>query len=174
MNARMNKSMLYLIVPFCSIFIILGGWLMVSAGRKILLGTQARHWPQTTGRVLNVESKDTSDSESSSREIRVRYAYSVDGRDYESSTIHPSYGSSSFEQAHRGLESLLRSAQQVRVYYDSGHPSRSTLSVGFYSSSLALFFGGFIFFGAGVGFILTFWFALAGGQDFASGITIIR
>jgi len=166
--------MLYLIVPFCSIFIIIGGWLMLSAGRKIVMGIQARDWPQATGRVLKVESKDTSDSESNSREIRVRYAYTVAGRDYESTTIHPTYGSSSFEQAHRGLESLLRSAEQVRVHYDTRQPSRSTLSVGFYSCSLALFFGGFIFFAAGVGFLLTFWFALAGGQNFASGITVIR
>ncbi|NBV24898.1 MAG: DUF3592 domain-containing protein [Proteobacteria bacterium] len=170
----MDKPWLYIIVPFCSIFIIVGGCLMVSAGRKIVLGAKARHWPQTTGQVLSVESKDTSDSESSSREIRVRYAYRVGGHDYESSTIHPTYGSSSFEQAHRGLESLLRSTQQVRVYYDGSQPSRSTLSVGFYSCSLASFFGGFIFFGAGVGFLLTFWFALAGDWDFARGITVIR
>ena len=170
----MDKRWLYIVVPFCSIFIIVGGWLMVSAGRKIVLGTRARHWPQAIGQVLSVESKDTSDSESRSREIRVRYAYSVSGHDYEGKTIHPAYGSSSFETAHRGLQSLLRPAQQVRVYYDAAQPSRSTLSVGFYSCSLASFFGGFIFFGAGVGFLLTLWFALAGGQDFASGVTVIR
>jgi hypothetical protein len=169
----MDKPLLYIIVPFCSSFIILGGWLMVSAGRKIVLGTQARHWPQAVGRVLSVESKDSSDSEGSSREIQVRYAYSVSGHDYEGNTIHPAYGSSSFEAAHRDLQSVLRPEQQVRVYYDAAQPARSTLSVGFYSCSLALFFGGFIFFALGVGFLGTFWFALAGGQDFASGITVI-
>lgn len=170
----MNKSMLYLLVPFCSIFIIVGASLMVSAGRKIIAGTQAQHWPHTTGQILSVESKDTSSDESSSREILVRYTYRVGNKDYESGTVHPAYGSSSFEQAHRGLESVLSPDNQVRVYYDASQPSRSTLSVGFYSSSLALFFGGFIFFGAGVGFLLTFWFAIAGNQDFATGITVIR
>lgn len=170
----MGKSVLYVIVPFCSIFIVVGGWLMVHAGRKIALGTQARHWPYVTGRLLSVESKDTSSSEGQSREIQVRYAYSVDSRDYESSTIHPSYGSSSFEQAHRGLESLLQPAKEVRVYYDAAQPDRSMLSVGFYSCSLALLFGGLIFLSSGVGFLLTFWFALAGNQNFAAGITIIQ
>ena len=61
----MNKSWLYGIVPFCSIFIIIGGWMMVSAGRKIRVGAQARHWPWSTGRVLSVESKDTSDWQNS-------------------------------------------------------------------------------------------------------------
>lgn len=170
----MNKSALYIIIPFCSIFIIVGGGIMVHAARKISLGMRARHWPQTTGRVVSIDSKDTSDSDSSSREILVRYAYNVGGRDYESSIIHPAYGSSSFEEAHRGIESLLRSAQQVRVYYDGAQPSRSTLSVGFYSCSLAMLSGGLIFFAAGVGFLLTFWFAIAGDWDFARGITVIR
>lgn len=97
----MSKSLLYLIIPFCSIFILTGGGIIISAWRKIALGVQARQWPQTTGRLLSVQSKDSSDSESNSREILVRYAYEVDGNDYESTTVHPSYGSSSFESASR-------------------------------------------------------------------------
>lgn len=170
----MSKSILFFVIPFCSIFILTGGGIMISAWRKIALGVQARQWPQTTGRLLSVQSKDSSDSESNSREILVRYAYAVDGKEYEGTTVHPSYGSSSFERAHRGLEALLKPARQVSVYYDAARPERSTLSVGFYSSTLALVSGGFLFFSAGVGFLLAFWFALAGNQDFASGITVIE
>jgi hypothetical protein len=170
----MDKRLLFIVVPFFLIFIITGGWMMFSTGYKILLGIQARHWPQATGRILSVQSKNTSDSETSSREIQVRYTYSVGGRQYESGTIHPAYGDSSFEDAHRGLDSLLRSAQQVRVYYDASQPSRSTLSVGFYSSSLASFFVGFLFLVAGVAFLLTCVFAIAGNQDFAGGIAVIQ
>lgn len=170
----MDKPWLFLIVPFCSLFIGVGAWLMSMAGSKIMEGVKARHWPHTTGQLLNVESKDTSTAESSSREIQVRYSYSVNGKSYEGNTIHPAYGSSSFEGANRGLETLLKSAKQVRVYYDAVAPNRSTLSVGFYSCSLAPLFGGFIFFAVGVGFLLTFWFTLAGNQDIASGITTVR
>ena len=42
----MENKMLYLIVPFCSIFILIGGGLMISAGRKIVLGIEAKSWPQ--------------------------------------------------------------------------------------------------------------------------------
>ncbi len=170
----MDKNWLWFIVPFCSIFIIVGGGLMASAGSKIMLAARARHWPQTTARIVSVASKDSSDADSDSREILVRYVYNVEGREYDGSTIHPMYGSSGFEQAHRGVESLLRSAQQVRVYYDGSQPGRSTLSTGFYSCILTLFFAGFLFFSAGVGFLMTFWFALAGDWDFARGITVVR
>lgn len=170
----MDKSWLFFIVPFCSLFIGVGAWLMFMSGGKIAEGVKASHWPQTTGQLLTVESKDTSDAESNGREIRVRYSYSANGRSYEGSTVHPAYGNSSFESAHRGLEAVLKPPQQVRVYYDEANPNRSTLSAGFYSCSLTLLFGGFIFFGAGIGFLLTFWFALAGNQDFASGISVLH
>jgi hypothetical protein len=170
----MDKPALYFIVPFCSIFIAVGAWLMLKTGHGILLGIQAGNWPTTTGKLLSVKCKDTSDSETTSREIQVRYSYNVGGRDYEGTTIHPAYGSSGLEQAHQGLESLLAPGQNVRVYYDESEPSRSTLSVGLYSCSLAGFFGGLIFAASGLAFLLTFWFAIAGDFGFAKGITVIR
>ena len=65
-------------------------------------------------------------------------------------------------------------AKEVRVYYDVKSPMRSTLSVGFYSGSLTLFFTGFLFLGAGLGFLLTGWFALAGDWNLARGTTVVR
>jgi len=161
--------LLFLIVPFCSIFIAVGGGLMISSGQKILEGRRAAHWPHTTGTVLSAESKDTSDE---GREIVVRYSYTVDGRALEGTTVHPTYGGSSVEDAHQGLEQLLTPGKKVRVYYRKDAPDRSTLSVGFFSGSLALFFGGMLFAAAGLGFLLTFWFALAGNWNYASGVTV--
>lgn len=145
---------------------------MTSAARKISLGMQARHWPNANGLILKVASKDSSDSESHSREIQVRYAYTVAGQRYEGTTVHPAYTSSSFESSHHDIEALLTSGKMVRVYYDERNPERSTLSTGFYSGSLAMVSAGFIFFGAGVGFLFTFWFMLAGNWNFARGITM--
>lgn len=135
----MGKAALYLIVPFCSLFIIVGAGMVLSSARKIQAGIQARDWPHTTGQMLSIQSKDTSDSESESREIQVRYAYQVGGRSYEGTTIHPAYGSSSIEEAHKGLESLLGKSKEVRVYYDRSCPERSSLSVGFFSGSARSF-----------------------------------
>lgn len=172
----MGKPMLFLILitTFCSIFILIGGVMMIAKGRKILEGCQAANWPFTTGRVLNAQSKDTSDSESKSREIVVRYAYTVNGRVYEGATIHPTYGSSSFEEEHRGLEEILIPGKKVRVYYREGAPERSTLAVGFYSDSLAALCMAALFAAFGLGFWLVFWFAFAWKENYASGLTVIE
>jgi hypothetical protein len=152
----MPKGLLFLIVPFCSIFIGIGEFLLYSTARGILMGAMARNWPYTNGRMVNVENKIDSESESNSREITVRYTYAVDGSEYEGSTIHPAYTASSFEVAHQRLESVLGSAKQIRVYYDRSKPSRSTLSVGIYSCSFSGFAGGFLFLSAGLGFLLSY------------------
>lgn len=174
METDVSRRMLWLIVPFCSIFILIGGGVMIATGRKIVEGYRAANWPQTTGILLAVQSKDTSDSEGRSREIVVRYSYTVDGREYEGATIHPTYGSSSFEEGHRGLEQSLTPGKKVRVYYREAAPERSTLSVGFYSGSLVGVFAGALFVAAGLGFLLVFWYALAGDWNYASGVTVIE
>jgi hypothetical protein len=166
--------MLLFVVPFCSIFILIGCGLMIFTGRRIVEGWQAARWPHTVGVVSSVESKDTSDSDSPSREILVRYSYTVDGVAYDGSRVHPTYGKSSFEEAHRGLEQVLEPGKKVRVYYRAGEPERSTLAVGFYSGSLAGFFGGALFAAAGLGFLLIFWFAFAGDWNYAAGVTVIE
>lgn len=166
--------MLYFIVPFCSIFILVGGGLTIFAARKITQGIAAARWPHVEGVIQSVVSKDTSDSESSSREIQVIYTYQVAGRNFDGSVIHPAYSSSSFEEAHQGLEKALHADQKVRVYYAEGDPARSTLSVGFYSCSLALLFGGLAFLGGGICFLCISCFAIAGDAGFARGITLLE
>ena len=145
----------------------------VSSVRKIILGITAKNWPTTTGQLIHVENKITSDSESTSREIVVKYSYTINGQSYEGNVIHPSYTNSSFENAHSHLEAKLELGKSIEVFYDSRNPQRAMLSTGFYSSSLAMVFGGLIFFGAGIGFLGTFWFAIAGKTNFADGVTIL-
>lgn len=169
----MNKSMLVFIVPFCSLFILVGGWLTVSSVRKIVHGISAQRWPTTTGELTQVETKISHNSESSSREIVVNYSYTVNGQRYEGKVIHPSYTNSSVEQANHLLEAKLAPGKAVTVYYHPSNPSRAMLSTGFYSCSMATVFGGLIFLGAGLGFLGTFWFAIAGKTNFADGITIL-
>lgn len=165
--------MLYFAVPFCSIFVLVGGWLTFSAARKIALGIQAQKWPHAVATILSVQNKDTSDSESSSREIIVDYSYKVGGQEYHGRTIHPTYTSSSLDQVHQALETALRQHKQVRVYYDPNAPQVCTLSVGFYSGSLVMVSAGFLFFAAGLCFLFTFWFLAVGDWDLIRGITFI-
>lgn len=169
----MNKSMLVFIVPFCSLFILVGGWLTIASVRKIVQGISAQGWPTTTGELTHVENKISHDSESSSWEIVVKYSYTVNGQSYVGNVIHPSYTNSSVEQANHQLEAKLTPGKTVTVYYHPSNPARATLSTGFYSSSMATVFGGLIFLGAGLGFLGTFWFAITGKTNFADGITIL-
>lgn len=168
----MGKNLLWLIVPFCSIFIIVGGWLVVHTTRKIMLGCQAAKWPHAVGEIIEAKMQDTSDSDSHTCEMKVRYAFRVGDDAHEGTTIHACYGSSSIQQAHRPLEALLKVGTPVRVYYDPANPSRSCLSTGLFSGNLALVFVGAIFLFAGLGFLGTFWFLIAGNWNFASGIII--
>lgn len=168
----MGKNLLWGIVPFCCIFIFTGGGLMWHSLRMILQGCRAGSWPHTVGKIVDAESHDSSDSEGNSREIKVKYVYTVDGQDHAGTRIHACYTNSSMEEAHVPLERLLTKGTAVRVYYDPMDPGQCCLSTGFYSGSLALFFGGVIFAAAGFGFLMTFWFAIAGNWNFASGITV--
>jgi hypothetical protein len=118
--------------------------LTVYGVRRIAEGCRAAHWPYTTGTVLGVESKA---GDEATREVVVRYSYTVGGETYEGTRVHPAYtgGRSDDEKAHEGLEAVLAAGKKVRVYYRGDRPATSTLAVGFFSCSLALVFGGFIF-----------------------------
>jgi hypothetical protein len=128
--------------------------------------------------MLSVGRANAEEGESSDRSIVVRYRYTVDGKDYEGTTIHPAYDydgdGENIKDGHQQLENLLGSVEKVRVYYRSDDPATSTLSVGFYSGTLAGFFAGSIFFACGSAFLLTGVFALAGNSNFAKGITILK
>ncbi len=197
---------LYFILLVASLFTLLGGWLVVTTCRDIALGIVAEDWPQTPGRVLEfTEDSDNTAEGGNTWVAHVRYGYTVGGQAYEGTTIHPTYGSPPSSTVDHRLISLLKSAREVRVFHDRAEPGRSTLSTGFHSGSLAVFFAGFTFFAAGLAmtsfllgtftsfarmtmgwvaigsvlavmicFVLAIVFLVAGGRDFASGITVVR
>ncbi len=92
------------------------------------------------------------------------------------------------------VEATLQPSARVRVYYNANHPADSTLSAGFYSMTLAIFFGGFAFVSLGAGISLTsfavlspvfvllsiglgsfpaFYFIIVGRAEFAQGIELV-
>lgn len=162
--------MMYLGVLFCLVFLSLGGFITLWTGRKIMEGIRARSWPHTTGRIIEVECVEGRDN---TREFCVRYEYQAGGGGYEGSTLHPAYGMSNFESAHRGLEEVLWAAKVVRVYYNPVAPSRSMLAPGFYAVSLFPLVFGIMFFGVGLMFLLICYVSGAGVADFVNGITVV-
>ena len=185
-----------IIILMSSIFIIPGVWIISSGMRGILLGWQARNWPGVDGRIVSIQSEDTSDAEGNSRKLRLRYSYHVGSSGFVGTTIHPAYNLSSFERANRSVERAIRTGDPVHVHYDETKPDCSTLSVGFYSCSLMAITGGLISSVMGIVFLLVFglgfepdplfvfgplvalflligWFFAFADGDFARGIVVV-
>jgi hypothetical protein len=182
---------------FCALFLLVGVLLLVVSARAIWLGCRASSWPHTTATMLDAELKMTESSgedSSTTWEVLVRYEYWVEGSRYEGKRIHPAYLGSSSLRPHAKLHDLLQPPRRVRVYYRAERPEESTLSVGFYSQTLAVFFVGLVFtaFGGGIllnaysalnpGFIVSvlvlgalsaFYFVVAGRDQFAKGLTLV-
>ena len=166
-------KILWIIYPFCSIFILVGLALAFWTMRGIVKGRSVAYWPTSNASLLNCEFKSDNDSEGESYEVVVSYEYTVHGQKYENNKIHPAYSASGFD-GHRALFQRLKDSTVVEVYYNEFDPAESYLLAGTFSAHLAAFFGGLIFMSAGVFFLLTFHFAIAGNSDFASALQVVK
>ena len=164
---------LWIVYPFCSIFIIIGAGISVFTLRGILKARDIRNWPTVEATILECDFESNSGSETTTYRVNVRYEYSVLGRKYESDKIHPNYSSSNFE-GHRPLFERLEKSTIVTARYNEADPSESYLLAGTFSAHMAVFFGGMIFLSAGIFFLLTFHFAMAGSSDYASALEVIK
>lgn len=182
---------------FCTLFLLAGVLLAVGSARAIRTGCRAASWPHTTATLLTSDFKTyegTGADGVTTWEVLVRYEYWVEGRRYEGTRIHPAYGASSNRTTHERLSRRLQPSRRVRVYYRGDRPAESTLCAGFFSMTLAVFFGGFVFvaLGAGIplsyysvlhpgfalliifaGLLPAFYFAFAGRDPFAQGIRLL-
>ncbi len=157
--------------------LVLGiGHMIISKCRKIREGCQAANWPNTIGCVLESQMKQKTDLRRQEiiRDFTVRYSYVVNGQSYIGTTVHPTYGPSSDQDAHWRLQCMLQPGRKVRVYYRSDAPERSTLSVGFFSLSLAEPVDGLALLIMAVAVTVCLYFLWSGNCDFASGITVIE
>ncbi len=108
-----------------------------------------------------------------SYEVKVEYSYPVNEQVYTGERLRPAYSSASFG-GHRPLYDKLKSANVVRARFNETPPSEAYLLTGSYSAHWASFFGGMIFASAGLFFLLTFHFAIAGNSDYSAGLTIVQ
>ena len=166
-------KILWFIYPFCSIFILVGAGLAFWTMRGMMKARAISNWPTVNAEMLECDFVEHSDSDSDSYEVKVRYQYMVNGKKYENDKIHPAYSASSFE-GHRPLYDRLNKCTLVKARYNELDPSESYLLKGTFSAHLAAFFGGMIFFFAGVFFLLTFHFAIAGNSDYAAAVEIVK
>lgn len=130
----------------------LGCAVMGYALRRIVEGSRAAHWPQTTGMVLSLGSRINAEQV---QEVVVRYAYSVDDQTYEGSRAHSVYRGVPVEDevARKAVEAALAPGKKVRVHYRADDPATSMLVVGFFSASLPHVFWGSGFAALPLGFL---------------------
>ena len=166
-------KILWIIYPFCSIFILVGLAGAFSTMLGILKAHAVSNWPTENASLLDCEFKSDHNSDSESYKVLVRYEYNVHGRKYENDKVHPAYSRSSFG-GHRRLFKRLKKATVVKIHYNDADPSESYLLAGHFSAHLAALFGSMIFFSAGVFFLLTFHFAIAGNSDYASALEVVK
>ncbi len=167
-------KVLWLIYPFCSIFIVVGLGICYFTLRGISKARAVTKWPTIDADVISCDFDSSTDSEGGTTyEVKVEYKYRVNGKDYVGSKLHPAYSASSFE-GHRPLYDRLKKAEVVRASYDPADPSDAYLITGSYSSHWTGFFAGMIFASAGLFFLLTFHFAIAGNSDYAAGLNVVR
>lgn len=117
----------------------------------------AGNWPTTPGTLTRVHMEESSDSESTSYQVRVQYTYAVDNKTYEGDQLAFGYGSSSGEAAHREIYDKLKRAKQVMVRYDPEHPAVSCLSYGMHRMITFIFVFSIMWLVFTTGFAILWW-----------------
>lgn len=125
-RCRMDCCFTIFIVPFFLVGFYMFGSGLWAAWRS----TRAASWPTALATIETLEIETKSDSEGTSHEVKVQYAYVVDGVAYQGSRIAFGYGASSGRRAHKEIYLALKNAESVSTRYDPADPSVSCLSFG--------------------------------------------
>ncbi len=116
---------------FISIFFLIGFGLLAWGLYSLCCGRQALTWPTTEGRILECNVNKNSDGESTTWQVKVRYSYVVDGREFEGSRVAFGYSGSTAYAEHQSIYEKLQQASRVIVRYKPGDPGNSVLAAGF-------------------------------------------
>jgi len=102
----------------------------------------SKGWPDTRGQIIHAEMQRVETGTGSDRSISyrpdIRYSYQVEGREYQSSRIGVTTGTS---YSYRIAQKILRKYPkdlEVDVYYKPGEPSYAILNTGVRASEILL------------------------------------
>jgi hypothetical protein len=123
---------------FISIFFLVGFGLLGFGVHSFYRGRQALSWPAVECRLLECRVQENPDSESTTWEVKVRYSYSVAGREFEGKRVAFGYSGSSIREEHQGIYEKLQSGSRVMVRYQPGNPNDSVLAAGFNRSTFVM------------------------------------
>lgn len=123
---------------FISIFFLVGFGLLGYGVHSFYRGWQALSWPAVEGRLLECRLQEDPGSEGTTWEVKVRYSYSVAGREFECKRVAFGYSGSSTHEEHKGIYEKLQSGSRVMVHYQPSNPSDSVLAAGFNRSTFLI------------------------------------
>jgi hypothetical protein len=166
-------KILWVIYPFCAIFVMVGAAIAFTSIRAIAKSREIQAWPAVEARLLECDFKTHVVRDRHTYEVVVAYEYFVLGRVFQSNQIHPNYGRSNSE-FHGPLYHRLKAASRVKVRYNVANPAESYIVPGMMTSAFASVFAGLLFFIAGLLFSLGFHFAIAGTTDFAARVDVVE
>ncbi len=94
------------------------------------LADAVKRWPSVEGKLLacDLVSSNDPDGPGLFHEVRVRYRYSVQGHEHESSRLAFAYAATKRLEMHQRIYEKLKSSRSVPVYYDPQQPGLSALT----------------------------------------------
>lgn len=145
---------------FLGVFWLVGLSLLGFALWNTWRSTRAASWPTAPGTILDLSLDTKPGEDQPTYEIKVKYAYSVDGIAYEGNRLAFGYASSSGYDAHQQIHRKLTGSREVLVRYDPSDPSVSCLSFGLHRSLQFLFAFAILWLGFIAGFTALYWIGL--------------
>ena len=156
-----------IVVPtlFFALFLVIGLAMLGFAGRAWWKSTQVAQWPSVEGEWLQRSLAENSDSDGSTWQVKVRYAYTVAGRRYEADRVAFGYVGSSGQAGHQAIYDKLMSGDHVRVRYNPDNPAEAALAHGLNKSTVMLAVFGLVWTGFTLGLMVLV--GLTGSADTA-------
>jgi len=169
----MNRSLLLFVVPFCSLFILVGLYLALRSLKAVWKARAIERWPSVSGELVEVELLTRYDEGEEVHEVQVRYRYMVEGLEYIGDLLNPAYAPSN-NPKHVALFNRLRSANRVAVVYNPDAPREAYLVKGMYGDALIPVLGAFVFVVVGSAFLAVGVLAVDSHSDYSRGIEILE
>jgi len=168
-KGKPSRSERFFFGVFWPAMFMLGGGIFFAIGLSaILTASASKGWPSVDGVIVSSEvQSDWSSAPAGTPQHRsgtqrvyradVRYAYTVDGQEYEGDRVEfGGFSSSNAKRAYR-IVGTYRKGQTVAVYYDPNDPSRAVLEPGkttWFSKGAVCAGSGFVLVGLLVGLVV--------------------
>lgn len=137
---------------FTGLFVLVGLGVLVFGGLKVAESSATKSWPTAEGRVLeSLLVRQLGSRRTYPYEVRVRYAYEVEGQSFEGDryNVHGAYKANSEADANAKAAALTAEAA-ITVYYDPNEPEISVLAQGGTVSSWLIVLVGLLLSGGGL------------------------